>query len=90
MKNGRATNGGHSTVSSKPIDLRKRQDSQKLIELLSPLTEKGLLALSEGLDRQDPWAVKLWFNYMFGKPKTTTDIVTNGKEISILPIEWVE
>jgi len=89
MKNGRHLNGGHSTKSNKPIDLRKKQDSQKLIELLSPLSDKGFKALERGLDKEEPWAVKLFFAYMYGRPKQTNDIVSNGKEVNIIPIEWI-
>ena len=85
----RHLNGGHSTKSNKPTDRRKKCNEKQLIEKLTPLTELGFSALEQGLKECKPWAVKLFFAYLYGRPKQTTDISTNGKEINILPIEWV-
>lgn len=69
---------------------KSKAEEQQLIERLTPLREKGFKALESGLDKKLPWAVKLFMEYMYGKPKQSTDITTNGKEINISPIEWVE
>lgn len=69
---------------------KPKAEEHELVERLSPLDEKGFKALEDGLDDGQSWAVKLYMEYRFGKPKQTTDITTNGNDINISPIEWVE
>ncbi len=69
---------------------KPKADEQQLIEKLSPLDDIGFKALKKGLENQDSWAVKLFLEYRYGKPKQTTDITTNGNDINISPIEWVQ
>lgn len=73
---GRKNNGGHSKGGRKP-----KAEELKLIEKLSPLEpiahEQLRKALSEGKD----WAVKMFFEYMYGKPKQQTDITTGGEKL---------
>ena len=54
-----------------------KADEQKLLERLMPLDDKGFNALEYGLDEGQSWAVKLFFEYRFGKPKETKDITIN-------------
>ena len=51
-----------------------KAEEQKLIEKLTPLEASAFKALQKGLDKNQNWAVKLWFEYMYGKPKETKDI----------------
>jgi len=46
-----------------------KAEEQKLIERLTPLTDDGYKALSNALKDEQGWAVKLFFEYMYGKPK---------------------
>lgn len=69
---------------------KPKAEEQELIERLSPLDDIGFEALKDGLKDGQSWAVKLFMEYRFGKPKQSTDITTNGNDISISPIEWVE
>jgi hypothetical protein len=61
----RRFNGGHSNGGRK-----SKAEEQKLIENLTPLKDKALKTLESALDNGDPWAVKLFFQYYYGKPKT--------------------
>jgi hypothetical protein len=46
-----------------------KAEEQKLIEKLSPLAPQAYKALKSSLDDGQGWAVKLFFEYMYGKPK---------------------
>lgn len=56
---------------------KSKSDEQKLIEKLSPLESKAFTALEEALNEKKDWAVKLFFNYMFGMPKQIVDQTSN-------------
>lgn len=77
MSDGRKNNGGHSTkgFAGRP----PKADEQQLIEKLSPLQDKAFKALENAIDEEQNWAVKLWFEYMYGKPKEKVE-VTKIKE----------
>lgn len=85
MADGRKNNGGHKTNGGR----KPKVEEQKLIEKLTPLMPKAFDALKTALENQEQWAVKLSFEYFYGKPKQSTDITTNGNEINISPIQWV-
>lgn len=50
---------------------KPKADEQELIERLSPLDNKGFKALKNGLEEGQSWAVKLFMEYRYGKPKQT-------------------
>jgi hypothetical protein len=77
---GRKNNGGHKTAGRKP-----KADEQSLIEKLSPLTDLAFDALTEALKSKKDWAVKLFFEYSYGKPKQQIDQNTN---ITTSDIDW--
>ena len=52
---------------------KTRADEQELIEKLSPLEKKAYKALDEAITRGKDWAIKMWFEYTYGKPKQTID-----------------
>jgi hypothetical protein len=72
----RKNNGGHSNGGRKP-----KAEEQKLIEKLTPLVGKAYKALETGLNQDQSWAVKLYFEYMYGKPRQSVDVTTNGESI---------
>jgi len=72
----RKNNGGHSNGGRKP-----KAEEQKLIEKLTPLVGKAYKALENGLNQDQSWAVRLYFEYMYGKPKQSVDVTTNGESI---------
>ena len=69
---------------------KSKAEEQELVERLSPLDDDGFKALKNGLKDGQSWAVKLFLEYRYGKPKQSTDITTNGNDINISPIEWVK
>lgn len=68
MADGRKNNGGNKSAGRKP-----KADEQALIERLTPLADDGYKALKNALKDEQGWAVKLFFEYMYGKPKATVD-----------------
>jgi len=48
---------------------RPKVEEQQLIEKLSPLEPTAHEKLREAIDSGKEWAVKLFFEYMYGKPK---------------------
>lgn len=87
MGDGRRNNGGHST---KGVAGRKpKAEEQKLIEKLSPFEDRALQALKSNVEAGEPWAIKLFFEYMYGKPKQSTDITSGGDKVSIPISTWI-
>ena len=68
MADGRKNNGGHKNAGRKP-----KAEEQQLIERLSPLDDVAFNALKNGLEDDQSWAVKLFLEYKYGKPKQTID-----------------
>jgi len=79
-------NGG----ARKGAGRKSKAEEHKLIETLTPLMPQAYKALKNALKDEEQWAVKLTMEYFYGKPKQSTDITTNGNDINISPIEWVE
>ena len=48
---------------------KPKVEEQALIEKLTPLEPIAFKALKDGLEKGERWAVKLFFDYMYGKPK---------------------
>lgn len=48
---------------------KSKAEEQKLIEKLSPLEQTAHDKLKENIDLGKEWAIKLFFDYMYGKPK---------------------
>lgn len=53
---------------------KPKADEQELIEKLSPLEDSAFNALTNALDEEKPWAVKLFMEYRYGKPKEVKDL----------------
>ena len=53
---------------------KPKAEEQQLIERLSPLAPKAFKALEQGLDDNQNWAVKLFMEYSYGKPKESINI----------------
>jgi len=56
---------------------KSKAEEQSLIEKLTPLEPLAFNALTEALNDKKDWAVKLYFNYMFGMPKQVVDQNSN-------------
>jgi uncharacterized MAPEG superfamily protein len=68
MADGRKNNGGHSNGGRKP-----KAEEQALVEKLSPMEKDAYKALKQAIEGNESWAVKMFFEYMYGKPKQTVD-----------------
>jgi len=53
---------------------KPKAEEAKLIERLTPLQEDAYNALYEAIKDNKSWAVKMWFEYMYGKPKETVNM----------------
>jgi hypothetical protein len=71
--------GGAREGSGRP----SKADEQKLIETLSPLQPKAMLAFNKGLQDGERWAVELFFKYYYGLPKQQIDHTTQGDKINV-------
>jgi len=81
MADGRVNNkGSKGNKGGRP----SKAEEQKLIEKLSPLEEKAFKALDNAIQEEHSWAVKMYFEYMYGKPKEKVE-VTNIQEQPIFP-----
>jgi hypothetical protein len=63
---------------------KSKAEEQKLIEKLTPLDDKAFKSLEQGIEDNQSWAVKMYFEYMYGKPKETKDITIN----EVQPLFW--
>ena len=50
---------------------KAKAEEQKLIENLTPMNDMALESLKKGLEKKEQWAVKLFFEYFYGKPLIT-------------------
>lgn len=66
--------GGRSTKS----------DEQKLIEKLGPMSKEAYNQLKKAIEDGEQWAVKLWFEYYYGKPKQSLDIQGEQKQTIVI------
>jgi hypothetical protein len=53
---------------------KPKAEEQRLIEKLSPLEDKAFKALENAIDEEHSWAIKLYFEYTYGKPKEKVEI----------------
>jgi hypothetical protein len=63
-EDGRKNNGGHKNSGRK-----SKAEEQKLIEKLSPFEKEAINQLRQAVEEGTPWAIKMYFEYMYGKPK---------------------
>ena len=66
----RINNGG----ARKGAGRKPKDEEEALIERLSPLDDTAFKALKKGIEDGRYWAVKLFFQYRYGKPKEVRDI----------------
>jgi hypothetical protein len=67
-----------------------KAEEQKLIENLTPMNADALKSLQVGLKNKEQWAVKLFFEYFYGKPQQRVDVTTNDESLNIPIINFVE
>jgi hypothetical protein len=76
----RKNNGGKREGSGR----KGKAEEQALVEKLSPLEPKAFKALNNAIEDEQSWAVKMYFEYMYGKPKEKVEI-TKIKEQPLFP-----
>lgn len=86
MADRRKYNRGHVGKAGR----KPKCDEQKLIELLTPLSSDAYKALENAIKEGESWAVKLWFEYMYGKPKQMVDLTTNDEPFEMPVIKWID
>ena len=67
-----ANDSGHGGIR-KGQGRPPKADEQKLIEKLTPLANDAYKALQDALKDGQGWATKLYFEYMYGKPKQSIE-----------------
>ena len=82
----RTNNGG----ARKGAGRKSKAVEQKLIENLTPMNEKALKSLENGIDKKEQWAVKLFFEYFYGKPQQRVDVTSNEETLNMPVITFVE
>ena len=80
----RKYNGGNKSAGRKP-----KSEEQKLIEKLSPMEDEAHQALKDNVTKGKPWAIKLFFEYMYGKPKQSIDHTSGGDKLNIPVSKWL-
>lgn len=64
MDDKRKNNGGHKTAGRK-----SKAEELKLIEKLTPYEDVAINLLFKKIDEEDINALKMYFEYLYGKPK---------------------
>ena len=82
----RTNNGG----ARKGAGRKSKAEEQKLIENLTPMNPDALKSLEIGLKNKEQWAVKLFFEYFYGKPQQRVDVTSNDESINMPLINFVE
>ena len=82
----RINNGG----ARKGAGRKSKSEEQKLIENLTPMNRMALESLEKGLEKKEQWAVKLFFEYFYGKPQQRVDVTSNEETLNMPVITFVE
>ena len=80
------THGGKRTGAGR----KAKAEEQKLIENLTPMNDMALKSLEKGLEKKEQWAVKLFFEYFYGKPQQRVDVTSNEETLNMPVITFVE
>lgn len=56
-------------------------DELKLIEKLTPMEDEALKQLKKGVKSGDYRFIALYMNYLYGKPKDSLDVTSNGESV---------
>jgi len=69
---------------------KPKADEQKLIEKLTPLNDLALESLKKGLEKKEQWAVKLYFEYFYGRPQQRVDVTSNEETLNMPLITFID
>ena len=66
---------------------RKPKDAeQALIERLAPYEDQAIEKLTDAMTAGEAWALKMFFEYRWGKPTQRTDITSEG--VTVTPVSF--
>jgi hypothetical protein len=82
---GRANNGGKREGAGR----KPKNDEQHLLESLSIYSDQAHAKLKEAVESGEPWAIKMYFEYFYGKPNQTVNHQNNGGAFNVDPPKWV-
>lgn len=82
----RKENGG----SRKGAGRKPKAEEQKLVENLTPMHSEAIKALESCVKDNQGWAVKLFFEYFYGKPQQSVDITTKGDKVGTPSINFTD
>ena len=82
----RINNGGARQGAGR----KGKAEEQKLIENLTPMNEMALESLKKGLEKKEQWAVKLFFEYFYGRPQQRVDVTSNEESLNMPLITFIE
>ena len=89
------TSAGNQTASLKSLTgvstwVLDEAEEQKLIENLTPMNSMALKSLEIGLEKKEQWAVKLFFEYFYGRPQQRVDVTSNEESLNMPLITFIE
>jgi len=64
---------------------KSKAEEQQLIEKLTPYEDAAIKKLGAAVRRGDQWAIKLFMEYMYGKPAQRIDHTTGGDKLTPPP-----
>ncbi len=65
--------------SRKGAGRKPKIEELKLIEKLTPMEDEALKQLEKGVKSGDYRFIALYMSYLYGKPKDSLDVTTNGE-----------
>ena len=80
-----AKRGGARTGAGR----KPKSVEDEVIERLKPYTEHATKALVDAVKEKQGWAVKMFFEYLYGKPKEIKDQQEEVKEIPKLEVKII-
>lgn len=84
MADGRKNNKGVKGKAGR----KSKAEELKLIEKLTPYEETAIQLLFEKLDEKDMVALKMYFEYMYGKPKQQVESEIKHKFPNVDMTQW--
>ena len=69
---------------------KPKAEEQNLIEKLTPLNDLALESLKKGLEKKEQWAVKLYFEYFYGRPQQRVDVTSNEETLNMPLITFID
>jgi hypothetical protein len=63
---------------------KPKSEEKALLEKLHPMADNAFRQLENAIKNGEQWAVKLWFEYNYGKPQQFIDHTSKGESIKII------